>query len=165
MVLPLHSSWTPHRRPIWEERASTGNDRVCPVQKLRIPPDLLLTLKLLFCCWLRRGLPLSKISVRILSSSSLHTLSLLDIKWKANDSQNGILIYQTSVCLGQHLLNTSFSSTARMVFLEVWIFSIIHYFLLRMLRSGCHVLILLVHMLRSRSDHIAAVSIFGEWEI
>jgi len=26
-----------------------------------------------------------------------------------------------------------------------------------MLRSGCHVLILLVHMLRSRSDHIAAV--------
>ena len=34
-----------------------------------------------------------------------------------------------------------------------------------MLRSGCHVLILLMHMLRSRSDHIAAVPIFGEWNL
>ena len=37
--------------------------------------DLLLILKLLFCCWLRRGLPLSRFSVRILSSSSLRSRS------------------------------------------------------------------------------------------
>ena len=31
------------------------NDRVCCAQKLRVPPDLLLTLKLLSSRWLRRG--------------------------------------------------------------------------------------------------------------